>query len=118
MSCTEELLRGVAVRVEAELKPRLAGFFGGMLQGYLPQAWEFRTEEGVTTLTVGPDGTCRVSRGPAEAPDVTIELAHDLLRRALSERRREGIAPDAVKVTTRTSKGRTAFDFLRSRVGL
>lgn len=118
MSSTEELLRAVGLRIEAELKPRLSGLFGGMLRGYLPQVWEFRTEREVVALRVGPDGSSEVRPGPSDTADVTVEIPEAVLRRALTERRRDAIPPGTAKVTARTSKGRTAFDFLRSRFGL
>lgn len=118
MAPTEELLRVVGQRVEAEVKPRLSGLFGGLLRGYLPQVWEFRTEVDILCLTVGRDGSCRVSRGPSETPDVTVEIPEALLTKALKEGTRAAIPVGSTKVTARTAKGRTAFDFLRSRFGL
>ncbi len=115
---TEELLQGVAGGVEAELAQRLRGFLGGMIRAYLPQAWEFRTEDGPCVLAVDRDGRVRVRPGPAEAPDVTVELSRENLRTALTERRAGAVPADAVRVTTHTAKGRTAFGALRSRLGL
>ncbi len=115
---TEELLRGLARSVEAELAARLHGFFGSMIRAYLPQAWEFRTEDGPCVLVVERDGTATVRAGAAPQPDVTVEIPRELLRTALLRRTPGSVPAGAVKVTAHTSKGRTAFGALRSRFNL
>lgn len=104
--------------IEAELKPRLSGFFGGTVRAYLPQTWEFRTEEGTHSLVVDREGRASVQRGAAADPDVTVEISHDGLRAALTTRSKQAVGPGKVKVTPHTPKGKTAFDLLRSRLGL
>jgi len=118
MSCTRELLAEAGRGVEAQLKPQLEGLFGGVVRSYLPQRWVFVTEEGSTTLVVEATGAVRVEDGADPSPDVTIEIGHDKLAQALRSRRREGLPPGPVRVTPRTAKGRTAFDFTRRRLGL
>ena len=118
MSCTETLLGEVSRSVEAQLRPRLTGLFGSMIRAYLPQTWEFRTEEGATFLMVGADGTTRVARGASGPTDVTLEIPHDTLAAALRTRQHPGASPPGLKVTAHTKKGQAAFDYLRSRLGL
>lgn len=118
MSCTEELLGTVSRSIEAELKPRLGGLLGGMIRAYLPQTWEFRTEEGSTALVVDRDGRVTIAAGPPSRPDVTVEIPHDGLREVLLRRATDAVPADRVKVTPHTAKGRTAFGMLRSRLGL
>jgi hypothetical protein len=117
MSCLEGLVRDAARSFEPELKSRLQGFLGGFVQAYLPQVWVFRTDDGTVSLAISKDGTPTVSSGALPHPDVTIEIPHDRLRAALKERRREAVPPGPLKVTTHTAKGKTAFDFLKGRLG-
>jgi hypothetical protein len=113
-----ELLAPIAPSVETEVRSRLGGFLGGMLRAYLPQAWVFTTDRGTASLIVEPDGRTRVVPGAAPDPDVTIELPFERLEAALATRRPGTVPPGSMKVTPHTSKGRTAFDYLRSRLGL
>jgi len=115
MASVEELLRPVAARVEPEVKRRLTGLFGGMLREFLPQAWVFRTEHGVASLCVAADGSASVQPTAVSPADVTIEVGHDRLAAALE---RQARAPGPFAVTPHTAKGRAAFDYLRSRLGL
>lgn len=115
---TEELLEGLARSVETELAQRLHGFFGSMIRAYLPQAWEFRTEDGPCVLRVERDGKATVHAGAAPQPDVTVEIPRELLRTALLKREPGSVPASAVKVTAHTAKGRTAFGALRSRFNL
>ena len=86
MADVTALLAPLAPRIEAELRPRLAGAFGGMLREFLPQVWVFRTERGVASLTVGRDGAVAVVPSAAEPADVTVEVGHDRLASALATR--------------------------------
>ena len=113
-----ELLRGVAPDVEKEVRSRLSGLFGGIVRSLLPQAWEFRTDRGTASLAVGADGTARVVAGAAPHPDVTIEVGYERLRAALTSRDRTKVPAGPLTVTPHTAKGRTAFDYLRGRLGL
>jgi len=118
MSCTVELLKEAGRGVEAQLRPQLEGLFGGVVRSYLPQRWLFLTDEGATTFGVEPNGSVWVREGRDDAPDVVIEIGHAKLAAALRTRRREGLPPGPVNVTPRTSKGKTAFEFTRRRLGL
>jgi hypothetical protein len=117
VASVEELIRPLAPRAEAEIRPRLGGFLGAMLRHYLPQVWVFRTEQGVASLRVAEDGRATVAAGADAGADVTIEIGHGLLERVLAGGARSpGGSPP--KVTTHSAKGRAAFDYLRSRIGL
>jgi len=118
MATVRDLLAKVAYDVEPQIRSQLGGFFGGMVRGYLPQTWVFRTEQEVASLTVDRDGAVRVADGAAVHPDVTIETTHDRLVAALETRSRAKVPPGALTVTAHTSKGKTAFDYLRGRLGL
>ncbi len=118
MSCVERLLQAVAKDAELEIQQRLHGLFGGMLRAYLPQTWVFRTEDGIASFCVDAAGKVTVRAGAASPADVTIETGHERLRVALTTRRREAVPPGPLTVTPHTAKGRTAFEFLRGRLGL
>ncbi len=118
MISVEELLRGIAPDAEREIQQRLTGFLGGFVRAYLPQTWEFRTEEGTASLAVDAAGHVTVQPGAAAAPDVTIEVGFERLRTGLTTRRKESTAPGPLNVIPHTAKGRTAFDYLRGRLGL
>ena len=113
-----ELLTEAGKGVEAQLKPQLSGFFGGVVRSYLPQRWVFVTEEESATLGVETTGVVWVRGGAEPSADVTIETSHARLAGALRTRSREGLPPGSVRVTAHTSRGRTAFDFSRRRLGL
>ncbi len=118
MSCILGLLDAVAPDLEKQLKPQLSGVFGGIVRGYLPQTWVFVTEEESATLRVGADGSAKASKGAAANADVVIETTHSRLAAALKTRDKSKVPPGATKVTPRTEKGRMAFQFVRSRLGL
>ena len=118
MSSTAETLAKLGASVEAELKPRLSGLFGGFVRAYLPQTWVFKTEQDVATLTVDANGHAAVTPSALAAPDVTVEIPRAELARALARGQRAGPPSAAVKVTAHTPKGRAAFDYLRPRFGL
>lgn len=121
MSCIVGLLRNAAPALEAQVQSRLQGFFGAMLRHYLPQIWVFRTEEEVASLEVDPGGHVAVHDGARVPPDVTIEVGHERLRRALGERTRPAPTsgpPARFAVTTHTAKGKAAYGLLRDRLGL
>ncbi|HTP53521.1 MAG TPA: hypothetical protein VML94_00955 [Thermoplasmata archaeon] len=117
MPTVEELLGPVAASAQKEVQSRLHGFFGGMLRQFLPQIWVFRTERGVASLCVAADGSATVRSGAVEPADVTIEVGHDRLTSALTSRGRTSV-PGPFAATPHTARGRTAFDYLRSRLGL
>jgi len=120
MSCTAELLAGISPNVESELRARMNGFLGGIVRAYLPQTWVFQTEKEAVSLIVGRDGRVSVVPAASPEPDVTVEAAHDELRTLLGRKDRgpTRTPPRSLKVTPHTAKGRTAFDFLRSRFGV
>jgi hypothetical protein len=118
MASLVPLLEKVAHDVQPEIQSQLGGFFGGMVRAYLPQAWVFKTEKEVASLTVDPSGAVTVAPGAAAHPDVTIETAHARLEAALRTRSRGQVPPGPMTVTPHTPKGKTAFDYLRGRLGL
>jgi hypothetical protein len=118
LSCTVGLLEKAGKEVEAQLKPQLSGMFGGMIRGYLPQTWVFETEEGSASLHVEKDGRVTASAGALPAPDLTVKARHAALATALKTRKRDGLSPGAISATPHTEKGRMAFQFFRSRLGV
>lgn len=110
------LLESVARELQPQVTSQLGGFFGGMVRAYLPQTWEFRTEKEAASLRVDRSGAISVAKGAATNPDVTIETPLERLATAL--RTRTKVPPESVKVTAHTPKGKTAFDYLRGRLGL
>jgi hypothetical protein len=113
-----DLLTQAGRQWEPELQRRLQGMLGGIFRAYLPQAWVFRTEKETATLRVETDGHVEVVDGPVTGADVTVEVPLRRLTTALRAQSREAIPPGELKVTPHTTKGRTAFDYLRSRLGL
>jgi hypothetical protein len=118
MSHLEVLAASVARDVEARLAAQLTGFAGAMVRAYLPQRWVFVTEKETVSLTVGKDGKVAAAAGPVPEPDVTIETSHARLTAAFATRDRSKVPPGPLTVTPHTAKGRTAFEFLRGRIGL
>ncbi|MFZ0891154.1 MAG: hypothetical protein WB778_02925 [Thermoplasmata archaeon] len=118
MSCTAILLAGLAPELEARLQQQLTGFTGALLKSYLPQVWVFQTEQDTASLTVANDGHVSITASAASQPDVTIATSHERLSIALKTRDRSKVPPGPMTVTPHTSKGRTAFEFTRSRLGL
>lgn len=118
MSCVEGLLRETGRQFEPEIQQRLHGLFGGIIRSYLPQVWVFETDDGTASLHVGAQGAVTVVSGASPHPDVTVKIPHDRLVAALKTRNKELVPPGPLTVTPHTAKGRTAFDYLRSRLGL
>jgi hypothetical protein len=118
MSCIEDLLRATGAQFEPELKRRLSGLLGGIVRAYLPQLWVFRTEHETVSLRVDAAGRVTVTSGAEPRPDVTIEVPHDRLATALRTRDRSAVPAGPLTVTPHTAKGKTAFDYLRSRLGI
>lgn len=118
MTTTAELLGKVAPEIEKELKPRLQGWIGSFVRAYLPQVWVFETEADSATVRVEPTGTVAVIPGSAPSPDVSIHAPKARLERLLTSRTRPESVPADVRVVPHTSKGRIAFDQVRSRFGL
>ncbi len=118
MTCISGLLQGICPEIAAQLKPNLSGLFGGVVRGYLPQAWAFVTESETVTLQVDTGGNASVMSGRSAQPDVLIETSHAVLSAALRTRNAASVPKGPVKVTPLTPKGGTAFRFLRGRIGL
>jgi hypothetical protein len=113
-----ELLQSTAPDLEARIKPQLTGFAAVLVRPYLPQRWVFETETETASLIVESSGEVRAAAGAAESPDVTLKIGLERLRIALTTRNRDLVPPGPLVVTPHTSKGQTAFQFLRSRLGL
>ncbi len=118
VGATADLLAKLTPGVEAEVKSRLGGLFGGFVRAYLPQTWVFRTDQDTATLTVDPQGNAHVAPTDHPSPDVTVQGPFAALRAAVESRGRTAAPRDAVQVTPHTAKGRAAFDYLRPRFGL
>lgn len=118
MTSTAGTLTEAAPSLEAEVKTRLGGFLGGIVRSYLPQTWVFRTEQDAASLVVDPSGRVTVAPSALPSPDVTVELPHGELARLLASRGKGSPPEGKVRVEAHTPKGRTAFDYLRSRLGL
>ncbi|MGD1099758.1 MAG: hypothetical protein ABR888_05390 [Thermoplasmata archaeon] len=118
MASLVSLLESIVPEIQPQVQAQLGGFFGGMVRAYLPQTWVFRTEKEVASLTVDTKGAVSVASGAAARPDVTIEIAYALLETSLRTRSRAPVPAGHLTVTPHTSKGKTAFEFLRGRLGL
>jgi len=113
-----ELLSTVAPDLERRVKAQLVGFTAVFVRPYLPQRWVFVTENGTASLVVDPSGTVTAVEGVAAPADVTVKVGFERLRIALTTQKKELVPPGPLEVTPHTSKGQTAFQFLRSRLGL
>jgi len=114
-----ELLASVTPDLEARIRSQLTGFTAAIVRPYLPQRWVFVTEQGTASLVVDTTGAVSAVDGVAAPPDVTLKIGFERLRVALTTRRKELVPPGPpLEVTPHTAKGKTAFQFLRSRLGL
>jgi hypothetical protein len=118
MPTAESLLRSICPEVEGELKPNLKGLKGTIIRGYLPQTWVFKTGGETVTLQVDVDGNVSASAGEAKEPDVVIRIDPRLLALALESRKRPEGEFGTPEVEYNTHKGKTAFKYLRGRLGL
>ncbi|MFZ0891306.1 MAG: hypothetical protein WB778_00400 [Thermoplasmata archaeon] len=119
MSEIESLLSSLGPDIESKLKHHLRGFFGGVVRGYLPQVWAFKTETESGSLTVTAEGKVHVSAGVSRHCDVLITWSHKQLVAALRTRDRDQVPPGAApSIEFNTKRGKTAFSFLKSRFGL
>jgi hypothetical protein len=118
MGSIAPVLSGMCSEVEAQLKPNLRGFFGGMIRAYLPQTWVFTTESETVTFHVDPEGNVFVQIGRDASPDVIVQGTHAALSAALTTRNPALVPPGSIKARPVTSKGSMAFNFLRNRFGL
>lgn len=113
-----DLLEKTAPDLESMIKPQLSGFAAALVRPYLPQRWVFETEAETGSLIVEKTGAVHAKAGAVEDADVTLKVGLERLRIALTTRKKELVPPGPLTVTPHTSKGQTAFQFLRSRLGL
>ena len=119
MSELMDILESLCPEIEKELKPKLGSILlGPFIRGYLPQSWVFRTEKETVTFSVDKKGITAVKEGAVEEPDVTIEIDHEFLVEALKSRSQPEKAPEKNDIEFHTTKGETAFNFLKKRFGL
>jgi hypothetical protein len=118
VSSLVELLASIAPDLEQRVKAQLTGFTAMFVRPYLPQRWVFVTESETASLIVDTSGAVSAVAGVAAPPDVTLTIGLERLRIALTTRRKELVPPGPLEVTPHTKKGETAFQFLRSRLGL
>jgi hypothetical protein len=119
LTSLKEIFDSICPEVEKELKPMLGGLITGpMIRGYLPQRWIFKSEYETVTFTVDKKGNATVEEGEGEAPDVTIEMDHEYLVKALETRSQPSIPPIKNDIIFHTRKGETAFNYLKKRFGL
>ena len=120
MTCISNLLGRVAPTVESQLKPKLVGFTGFLVRGYLPQRWVFETGQERASLIVDIDGNTEATLGVIESPDVLITTTHDTLSTALEAanglRSRDSVIRGQITPRFYTTKGEIAFNFLRSKL--
>jgi len=119
MSCISGLLTTICPEIEQYLKPNLRGIQGLVIAGFLPQVWTFESEHETVSLVVGREGNAFVQVGGRADRDVTVRLSHDYLASVLRTRSAASI-PAGVRpvVMFHTAKGRSAFNYLRGRLGL
>jgi len=118
MTQLTDAFQPVCQDAQVKLKGVLRGLFGGMVKGYLPQKWIFRTESEAVTFSVAKAGTASVEAGEGSPPDVIITIDHDYLLEALRTRKRPEVEPRNLDVEFRTEKGRTAFNYIRKEIGV
>lgn len=122
MTCIAQLLAQLSPNIEAQLRPNLSGLRGFVVRGYLPQTWVFSAGTEYATLIVDQSGGVNAYTGSAGQADVLITSTHATLSGALEAanglRPRDSVPRGPVTPTFYTSKGRTAFNYLRGRLGL
>lgn len=119
MTPVASTLAPVCPQLERELKPHLSGFFSGIVRSYLPQAWNFTTEQGSATLWVDTNGSASVVDGAVRDLDVSIRWGQAQLDWAIGSQGKGPRPPGPdPQFTFHTEKGRTAFGFLRRRLNL
>ncbi len=119
MSELMEIFELLCPEIEEELRPKLKSILlGPFIKGYLPQQWVFRTEVETVTFSVDKKGITAVKEGAVEEPDVTIEIDQEYLVAALKSRSQPEKSPEKNEIEFHTTKGETAFNFLKKRFGL
>lgn len=119
MGRIEELLTGFCVDAEGELKPKLSGFTGLLLRGFLPQVWVFETESESVTVLADSNGNVSIQHGDGFQRDLTIRWRHDLLCKVLETKSKDCVPSGEIPTVVRhTAKGGAAFNYLKGRLGL
>ncbi len=119
MSSIISLLDGVCPEIESQLKPRLSGLQRFLIIQFLPQTWVFETENQVVSLVVDQQGSAFTQAMNRGGRDVTIRWKHDYLASVLKTRSIAHVPQgESPTIIFHSLKGRTAFDFLRKRLGL
>jgi hypothetical protein len=122
VACIAGLLARLAPSIQSQLAPNLGGLRGLIVRGYLPQTWVLSDGAEYASLVVAQNGTVTAHSGAVQSPDVLIASTHDVLstalEAALGQRSRDQVVRGPVTPTFYTPKGRTAFNFLRGRLGL
>lgn len=118
MTSLENLLGQLCQDIERQLKPAVKGIFGGVVRGYLPQRWQFRTEKEAAFMAVDSAGNASVTSGTSRDVDVSIQTTAAKMDAIVKYRDASKVPAGIFEVTTHTSKGKTAFGFLRGRLGL
>lgn len=118
MASLEELLGQLCEDIERQLKPAVKGIFGGVVRGYLPQRWQFKTEHAAAIMSVDVAGNATVIPGSSKDVDVSIQTTAAKMDAIVKYRDASKVPAGIFEVTTHTAKGKTAFGFLRGRLGL
>ena len=119
MGRVEDLLSGFCVDAEGELKPKLQGFTGLVLRGFLPQVWVFETESELVTVLADANGNVSVRQGDGLQRDLTIKWRHDMLCKVLETKTKDCVPiGEEPTVIRHTNKGGAAFNYLKGRLGL
>src|SRR5256885_16211518 len=104
-----DLLDELCPEIEAQLKPNLHGIFGGVIRGYLPQAWALKTETETVTLDVNTEGSVPLRSGGSPNPPVLVKGNFDPQATALSIRNQTNGLAGPIQATPSTSKENRAF---------
>jgi len=119
MGRVEDLLSGFCVDAEGELKPKLQGFTGLVLRGFLPQVWVFETESESVTVMADADGHVSIKQADGLQRDLTIRWRHDLLCQVLETKTKDCVpSGETPTIVRHTAKGGAAFNYLKGRIGL
>lgn len=118
MASLEDLLGQLCEDIERQLKPAVRGILGSIVRGYLPQRWQFTTENDAAIMSVDRAGNASVIPGSSKDVDVSIQTTAAKMDAIVKYRDASKVPAGIFEVTTHTSKGKTAFGFLRGRLGL
>jgi hypothetical protein len=119
MSCIMSLLEGVCAEIESQLRVMLGGTQRLLIVQFLPQIWVLETEDQVVSLLVNREGHVFAQDMNKGDRDVTIRWRSEYLESVLRTRSTAYVPRDQrPTIIFHTEKGRTAFEFLRERLGL